>query len=170
MSEPPTAEKSIQECRHDPSHRPVTSPGRTLLPAPIASLVTTFTQTASFGLRVGTKVGGFAIAGARETTLTSLELTRAAVEAVLTRAGRDVSERRNDELGRAEAESILDRTVNPLSAVDDTSSNYGLRSHHYTPLYPLSPSLRPRASTCPQRSSLLPRRCQCKAFQPSILC
>ncbi len=111
MSKPPIEEKGLQLYQHDPPQRSLVSSGSTLLPGAIASLVTTFTQTASFGLRVGTKLGGFAIAGARETTLTSLELTRAAVEAILTRAGRDVSERRTDELGRAEAESILERSV-----------------------------------------------------------
>lgn len=111
MSRSPSGDNRLQRYPSECSQRSVASSGRTLLPGPIASLVTTFTQTASFGLRVGTKVGGFAIAGARETTLTSLELTRAAVEAVLTRAGRDVSERRSDELGRAEAESILERSV-----------------------------------------------------------
>lgn len=110
---PPTEHEHPQTCGYNPFQ--ATSPGRTLLPGPIASLVTTFTQTASIGLRVGTKVGGFAIAGARETTLTSLELTRAAVEAILTRAGRDVSERRNDELGRTEAESMLERSVGGLN-------------------------------------------------------
>jgi hypothetical protein len=117
MSKRSSEETCLQRYQHSPSQRSVVSPGRTLLPGPIASLVTTFTQTASFGLRVGTKVGGFAIAGVRETTLTSLELTRAAVEAVLTRAGRDVSERRTDELGRAEAESILERSVSVFSNV-----------------------------------------------------
>lgn len=116
MSEPPIEEKGVQLYQHDPSQRSVVSSGRTLLPGTIASLVTTFTQTASFGLRVGTKLGGFAIAGARETTLTSLELTRAAVEAILTRAGKDVSERRTDELGRAEAESTLERSVSGVSS------------------------------------------------------
>lgn len=116
MSEPPIEEKGVQSYQHDPAQRSVVSSGRTLLPGTIASLVTTFTQTASFGLRVGTKLGGFAIAGARETTLTSLELTRAAVEAILTRAGKDVSERRTDELGRAEAESTLERSVSGVSS------------------------------------------------------
>ena len=111
MGETPTEDNRLQKYEHDPSQVSIASPGRTLLPGPIASLVTTLTQTASFGLRVGTKVGGFAIAGARETTLTSLELTRAAVKAILTRAGRDVSERRNDELGRVEAETMLERSV-----------------------------------------------------------
>ncbi|KAF7504936.1 hypothetical protein GJ744_001583 [Endocarpon pusillum] len=114
MSEPRNEEQGVQLYQHDPSQRSVMSSGRTLLPGTIASLVTTFTQTASFGLRVGTKLGGFAIAGARETTLTSLELTRAAVEAILTRAGKDVSERRTDELGRAEAESTLERSISSL--------------------------------------------------------
>jgi hypothetical protein len=117
MSDPPVEDNRLEIYHHDPNPRSIASPGRTLLPGPIASLVTTFTQTASFGLRVGTKVGGFAIAGARETTLTSLELTRAAVEAILTRAGRDVSERRSDELGRVEAESILERSVGLMTIV-----------------------------------------------------
>lgn len=152
MSEPPINETSLQRYEHDPSQRSVVSPGRTLLPGPIASLVTTFTQTASFGLRFGTKVGGFAIAGARETTLTSLELTRAAVEAVLTRAGRDVSERRSDELGRAEAESILERSVGPVSMTRCSGPDHCHRSLHCTPRSPLSLSLHLRASTCLQQS------------------
>lgn len=131
MSEPPVEQRGVQKYERNPSQRSIASPGKTLLPAPIASLVTTFTQTASFSLRVGTKVGGFAIAGARETTLTSLELTRAAVEAVLARAGRDLSERRNDELGRVEAETILERSVSPSFIVPFTRANQRHRSHHY---------------------------------------
>lgn len=114
MSESLNQETGLQTYQADHAQPLSTSPGRTLLPGPIASLVTTFTQTASFGLRVGTQIGGFAIAGARETTLTSLELTRAAFEAILTRAGRDVSERRNHELGRIEAENSLERSVGLL--------------------------------------------------------
>ena len=117
MSEPPGEDNHLQIYHHDPDPRSIASPGRTVLPGPIASLVTTFTQTASFGLRIGTKVGGFAIAGARETTLTSLELTRAAVEAILTRAGQDVVERRSDGMGRVEAENILERSVGLITIV-----------------------------------------------------
>jgi hypothetical protein len=97
---------------------PVPSSGRTLLPGPVAALVSTVTGVSSLSIKVGTSVGGLWIAGAREATLTGLELTRAAVEAVLTTAGRDVSQRRNGELGRAEAASILERSVcSPRSVV-----------------------------------------------------
>ena len=115
MSGPLIEDTGLHGSQPDRTQNSVVSPGRTLLPSPIAALVTSFTQTASFGIRIGTKVGGFAIAGARETALTGLELTRAAVEAILTRAGRDVSERRSDEIGRAEAESILERSVGQFS-------------------------------------------------------
>lgn len=166
MSEYPQEESSLERYQHQPPQGRVASPGRTLLPGPIASLITTFTQTASFSLRVGTKVGGFAIAGARETTLTSLELTRAAVEAILTRAGRDVSERRSDELGRVEAESLLERSVCPVFRCRDGSLLIAYRSHHCTTLYPQYPSSRPRASTYPQPSSLLHPPSQSKDSRP----
>jgi hypothetical protein len=45
------------------------------------------------------------------TTLTGLELSRAVVEAILTRAGRDVAGHSQGEYGRLEAESILERSV-----------------------------------------------------------
>src|SRR3984957_20268076 len=90
---------------------PVASSGRTLLPGPFAAFVSTITGGSSLSIKVGTSVGGLWIAGAREATLTGLELTRAAVETVLTKAGRDVSQRRNGELGRAEAASILEKSV-----------------------------------------------------------
>ena len=85
--------------------------GRTLLPGPIASLISTLTAISSLSVQVGTKIGGFWLAGARETTLTSLELSRAAIEAILIKAGSDVSDRRHGPLGKAEAETILERSV-----------------------------------------------------------
>ena len=93
---------------------PVSSSGRTLLPGPFAALVSTVTGVSSLSIKVGSRVGGLWIAGAREATLTGLELTRAAVEAVLTTAGRDVSQRRSGELGRAEAASMLEKSVRSL--------------------------------------------------------
>lgn len=94
-----------------PDHIPPTDPGATLLPRPIASLVTLFAQSTSLSLRVGSYVGGAAIDSARVTTLTGLELSRAVVEGILTRAGRDVSDRSVGEYGQAEAESLLERSV-----------------------------------------------------------
>ncbi|EEP81128.1 predicted protein [Uncinocarpus reesii 1704] len=55
----------------------------TLLPRPVASLVTLFAHSTSLSLRVGTFLGGFAIDSVRATTLTGLELSRAVVEATL---------------------------------------------------------------------------------------
>lgn len=92
------------------SHVPATS-GMTLLPRPVASLVSLLTQSTSLSLRVGTFFGGIALDGARVSTLTSLELGRAVIEGILTRAGRDVALRSGDEHGRIEAESLLERSV-----------------------------------------------------------
>lgn len=89
---------------------PATS-GTTLLPRPVASLVSLITQSTSLSLRLGTFFGGVALDGARATTLTGLELGRAVVEGILTRAGRDVAVRSGDERGRMEADSLLERSV-----------------------------------------------------------
>lgn len=96
--------------RDNASHVPATS-GATLIPRPVASLVSFFAQSTSLSLRLGTYVGGAAIGGARVTTLTGLELSRAVIEGVLSRAGRDIAGRSNSEYGRLEAESLLERSV-----------------------------------------------------------
>jgi hypothetical protein len=93
----------------EPEIHPTSS--ATLLPRPVASLISLITQSTSISLRLGTFFGGAAIEGARATTLTSLELSRALVEGILTRAGRDVAIRSGDEHGRTEAESLLERSV-----------------------------------------------------------
>ena len=83
----------------------------TLLPRSIASAVSLITQSTSLTLRIGTYFGGAALGSARVTTLTGLELSRAVVEAILSRAGRDVAGYSQGEYGRLEAESILERSV-----------------------------------------------------------
>lgn len=83
----------------------------TLLPKSIASAISFFAQSTSLSLRIGTYFGGAALGGARATTLTGLELSRAVVEAILTRAGRDVAGHSHGEYGRIEAESLLERSV-----------------------------------------------------------
>lgn len=103
---------------------PVASSGSTLLPKPFAALVSTVTGASSLSIKVGTRVGGLCIAGAREATLTGLELSRAAVEAVLTTAGRDVSQRRSGELGRADAASILEKSVRLSSRILSFIKNF----------------------------------------------
>lgn len=86
----------------------------TLLPQSIASAVSFFAQSTSLSLRIGTYFGGAALGSARVTTLTGLELSRAVVEAILTRAGRDVAGHSHGEYGRLEAESILERSVSTI--------------------------------------------------------
>lgn len=74
-------------------------------------MVSFFAQSTSLSLRLGSLFGGAAIDGARVTTLTGLELSRAVIEGILTRAGRDIAIRSHGELGRAEAESLFERSV-----------------------------------------------------------
>lgn len=95
---------------NDAAHVPATS-GLPLLPRPLASMVSFMTQSTSLSLRLGTFVGGLALDSAKATTLTGLELSRAMIEGILTRAGRDVAIRTSGEHGKAEAESLLERSV-----------------------------------------------------------
>jgi hypothetical protein len=90
------------------------SAGATLLPAPIASAISLVTRSSALYLRLGTFIGGLALDSARVTTLTGLELSRAIIEGVLSRAGRDVAVRSKGELGRAEAEGLLERSIATL--------------------------------------------------------
>lgn len=83
----------------------------TLLPRPVASALSILTQSTSLSLKLGSFFGGIAIEGARVTTLTGLELSRAVIEGILTRAGRDVALRSSGERGKVEAESLLERSV-----------------------------------------------------------
>lgn len=108
--DPPNEKQTQLILETNASHVPATS-GSTLLPRPVASLVSLLTQSTSLSLRVGTFFGGIALDGARATTLTGLELGRAVIEGILTRAGRDVAFRSGDEHGRREAESLLERSV-----------------------------------------------------------
>jgi hypothetical protein len=91
-----------------------TSSGTSLLPRPVASLVSLVTQSTSLSLRIGTYFGGVALDGARVTTLTGLELSRTVIEGILTRAGHDVAVRSGGDHGKAEAESILERSVSQV--------------------------------------------------------
>lgn len=73
---------------------PYPASGPTLLPGPVASLVSLLSKSTTVSIRLGSLIGGTALDVARTGTLTGLELGRAAVEGILTRAGRDVNSRR----------------------------------------------------------------------------
>ncbi|KAJ6151245.1 hypothetical protein N7470_007839 [Penicillium chermesinum] len=113
------------------SHGPAAS-GTTLLPRPVASLVSLVTQSTSLSLRIGTFFGGVALDGARATTLTGLELGRAVIEGILTRAGRDVALRSGDEHGRAEAESLLERSLATLHTTVTSASFFAAATFHFS--------------------------------------
>jgi hypothetical protein len=115
MPEPADDEKGLTRVQvpDRPTHIQASS-GSTLLPAPVASLITFVAHSSSLSLRIGTTIGGLALDGARIGTLTGLELSRSAAEAILLRAGRDVTSVTSGNLGRAEAEGILERCVSNL--------------------------------------------------------
>ncbi|KAJ5092523.1 FMN-dependent dehydrogenase [Penicillium alfredii] len=121
---PDTSEDVVAE-----AHVPATS-GTTLLPRPVASLVSLLTQSTSLSLRIGTFFGGFALDSARATTLTGLELSRAVIEGILTRAGRDVAIRSGDDHGRAEAESLLERSLATLHTTVTSASFFAAATFH----------------------------------------
>lgn len=90
------------------------SPGRTLLPASVASIVSLAARSTSFALRLGTVVGGYGLGAAKFTTLSSLELGRGILEGILSRAGKDVLARSTSDLGRDNAETVLERSLESL--------------------------------------------------------
>ncbi|PGH35489.1 esterase/lipase [[Emmonsia] crescens] len=102
---------------------------RTLLPRPVASLVTLFAHSTSLSLRVGTFLGGFALDSARATTLTGLELSRAVVESILVKAGRDVA-LQSTQYGRVEAESLLERSLATLHSTITSASFFASAGFH----------------------------------------
>jgi hypothetical protein len=92
---------------------PVPGHGGTLLPPPVASLISAGTGIGSFSVRAGTKVAGWGLFAGREATLKSLSVTRNVAESVLWLAGRDVASRSVSEIGEQEAASIMKRSVRP---------------------------------------------------------
>ncbi|KAI1146660.1 hypothetical protein F4825DRAFT_183956 [Nemania diffusa] len=83
----------------------------TLLPGPVANVVSFATRSTSFALRISTAVCGHGLGAAKVTALSSLELGRGVLNGILTRAGRDVFVGSSSELGRADAESILEMSL-----------------------------------------------------------
>lgn len=94
----------------------------TLLPSPIASLVSTGTGIASLSVRATTKVGGWTLYGFREGTLKSLSVSRSVVEQVLVLAGRDVASRSGSDLNRQETAGILEWSISALHTGISTAS------------------------------------------------
>ncbi|OAA74938.1 Lipase, class 3 [Akanthomyces lecanii RCEF 1005] len=96
--------------RDESNHKP----GPTLLPGPIASTISLATRSTSLAIRLGSLVGGYGLDAARFTTLSSLEVARGLVEVVLTRAGRDTLDHAKSTLAAADAENVLERSLESL--------------------------------------------------------
>ncbi|KAL5363917.1 hypothetical protein BJX96DRAFT_167871 [Aspergillus floccosus] len=94
-------------------------------------MVSMLTQSTSLSVRLWTSLGGFAIDGMRVTTLTGLELSRAVLEGIMVRAGRDVVLRSSGEHGKAEAESILERSLATIHTVITSTSLFAAASFHF---------------------------------------
>ena len=86
---------------------------RTVLPSPIANLVSLAVAGSSVGLRIGATLGSIFISGARIGTLSGFELSRTIIEGILTRAGQDVADS-SGPLGRQDAETLLSRALATL--------------------------------------------------------
>lgn len=93
---------------------PASPAGRTLLPSPVASAISLWTRSTSLALRVGTVLGGYGFGAAKATTLSSLELGRGILEVILHRAGNEAFLRSNSELQRADAETIMESSLESL--------------------------------------------------------
>ncbi|KAL4883909.1 hypothetical protein BJY04DRAFT_18697 [Aspergillus karnatakaensis] len=125
-------EPKIVETNDESVNNVPATPGTSLLPRPVASFVSLITQSTSLSLRIGTYFGGVALDGARVTTLTGLELSRAVIEGILTRAGRDVAIRSGGSAGKAEAESILERSLAALHTTITSASFFAAASFHFS--------------------------------------
>jgi hypothetical protein len=104
----------------------------TLLPSPVANAVSLITRSSSLYLRLGSFIGSLAIDGARVTTLTGLELSRAVIEGILSRAGSDVVERSRGDLGKADAEGLLERSITTLHSTITQISFAASTSFHFS--------------------------------------
>ena len=85
--------------------------GNTLLPHPIASVISFAARSSSLSLRVGTFFGNAAVSGARATTLTGLECGRGILEGIISRAGRDVVDNSTGDQAKEAMESYIEWTV-----------------------------------------------------------
>ncbi|KAI0130432.1 lipase [Xylariales sp. AK1849] len=110
----PVSFRAAEDIHNETQSVIATSPGRTLLPTSVASVVSLATRSTSLALRVGTFIGGYGLGAAKFTTLSSLELGRGILEGILSRAGKDVIIRSRSDLGRNNAETILERALESL--------------------------------------------------------
>jgi hypothetical protein len=76
--------------------------GPTLLPTPVASIVSLISKSTSVSIRLGTIVGATLLDTARSGSLAGLEISRAAVEGIVRRGSHGVVVRRGREAAELE--------------------------------------------------------------------
>ncbi|KAI1358208.1 hypothetical protein F5Y08DRAFT_333306 [Xylaria arbuscula] len=86
----------------------------TLLPGPMASAVSLFARSTTLALRIGTTVSGYGLGAAKVTTLSSLKLSKVILDEILIRAGHDVFAGSTSDSSRADAESILEASLESM--------------------------------------------------------
>ncbi|KPI45346.1 uncharacterized protein AB675_2396 [Cyphellophora attinorum] len=90
----------------------------TILPRPMATVISGATGIASLNVRAAMKIGGWTLYASREATLKSLSVARSAAEQVLLLAGRDVAYRTEPgSLGHLEAANTLQSAIHLLHSV-----------------------------------------------------
>ncbi|KAK5999057.1 KCCR13L-like protein [Cladobotryum mycophilum] len=110
-------------------HQP---PGPTLLPAPVAQAVSLATRSTSLAIRIGSLVSSFGLDAARVTTLSSLELARGMIEGVMSRAAKDTITQARTELAAADAETVLERSLENLHYAVTQVAFWTSVSFHFT--------------------------------------
>ncbi|KAM0325106.1 hypothetical protein ACHAQA_007645 [Verticillium albo-atrum] len=112
----PSPENSLVPTRASPPAPPAppTSPGKTILPDAVARAVSAATRSSSLAVRVGTLLTSYGFDAAKFTTLSSLELGRGILEGILHRAGQNALARSQSDLARADAESVMERSLESL--------------------------------------------------------
>ncbi|KAF6840709.1 lipase [Colletotrichum plurivorum] len=109
------SDDDLDESSHYLVHVPLEAQqGRTVLPAPFAKAVSLAARSTCLAIRVGTLISSYGFDAAKFTTLSSLELGRGMLEGILSRAGKDMLTRSNSELSRADAETVLERSLEHL--------------------------------------------------------
>ncbi|KAI1108571.1 hypothetical protein F5Y14DRAFT_74623 [Nemania sp. NC0429] len=89
-------------------------PAGTLLPGPVANVVSFATRSTCFALRISTAVCSHSLGAAKVTALSTLELGRDILNGILTKAGRDVFVESPSDMARADAESILEMSLETM--------------------------------------------------------
>ncbi|RMD39941.1 hypothetical protein DV735_g5188, partial [Chaetothyriales sp. CBS 134920] len=95
---------------------------RTLLPGPVAALVSAGTGIGALGVKAGTRVAGWGLYAGREGALRTLSLGRTAAEGIFFLAGQDVALHTTSELGQQDAAHILAKAIGLLNSTISTAS------------------------------------------------